>query len=180
MITLLMTLIGDDPKEKERFEKFYYLYEQRAYRRAYSFMKNEQDALDVLQEAFISIAKNFSKVYDLESKETRNYVMTIVENKARKELERNHKRHEAEDRLLQSLKYSPYKSSSEKSYSMVEIRDIILSMPETYSAPLYLFYVLEQPVKEIANHLGISSAAVRKRLERARSSLKGTIGEHHE
>ena len=45
---------------------------------------------------------------------------------------------------------------------------------------MYLFYVLEKPVKEIAEHLGISSAAVRKRLERARSMLKEMIGEQYE
>ena len=180
MITLLMTLIGDDPKEKERFKRFYYLYEQRAYRRAFSFMKNEQDALDVLQEAFISVAKNFSKVRDLESKETRNYVMTIVENKARKELKRNHKRHEAEEAMLESWELEAHKLRNEGCFAKMEIMDIISSMPDTYSDPMYLFYVLEKPVKEIAEHLGISSAAVRKRLERARSMLKEMIGEQYE
>ena len=51
MITLLMTLIGDDPKEQERFRQFYYKYQEHMYFRARYFMRNEQDALDVMQEA---------------------------------------------------------------------------------------------------------------------------------
>ncbi len=180
MITLLMTLIGDDPKEKERFEQFYYLYEQRAYHRAYSFMKNEQDAMDVLQEAFISIAKNFSKIHVLDSKETRNYVMTIVENRARKELKRNYNRHDAEEAMLERWKLESAKQEQNCNYSEIEIIDLISSMPETYSDPMYMFYVHRHTVKEIADYLGISGAAVRKRLERARSMLKEMIGESYE
>lgn len=180
MITLLMTLIGDDPKEKERFEQFFYKYERKAYYRAYSFMKDEQDALDVLQEAFISIAKNFYKIKDIDSKETRNYIMTIVENRARKELLKSQKRHEAEKALIEKWKLDQIESKKKDVFSEVDLIDLIFTMPEIYSGPLYLFYIQRLTVNEIADSLGISGVAVRKRLERARSMLREMIGVNNE
>ena len=179
MITLLMTLIGDDPKEQERFEQFFCLYEQRAYRRAFSFMGNEQDALDVLQEAFVAIAKNFGKIHDNNSKETRNYVMTIVENMARKELAKRSRRVKTEEALLEKWRLDLYNRRQDSGFEELELVDLIYTMPETYSDPMYMFYVHKYTVNEIGNLLGISNAAVRKRLERARLMLKDMMGESH-
>ncbi len=179
MIALIMTLIGDDPKEQERFEQLFYLYEQRAYRRAFSFVGNEQDALDVLQEAFVSIAKNFSKIYAIDSRETRNYVMTVVENKARKELEKRFRRKKSEEAVLEKWRLDVNSQMFNDSYSELELRDMIQSMPEIYSDTLYMFYVHGYTAKEIADIMCISSVAVRKRLERARSVLKNMIGEEN-
>lgn len=179
MITLLMTFIGDDPKEQERFEQFFYLYEQRAYRRAFSFMGNEQDALDVLQEAFVSIAKNFSKICDINSLETRNYVMTIVENQARKELVKRSRRIKSEEALLERWRLDIDSRRQDPGYEELELADLICTMPETYSDPMYMFYVHNFTAKEIADIMGISNAAVRKRLERARLMLRDMIGESH-
>ena len=61
MIIFLMTLIGDDPKEQERFRQFYYKYQQHMYLRAHYFMRNEQDALDVVQEALSVSQKTLPK-----------------------------------------------------------------------------------------------------------------------
>ena len=54
MITLLMTLIGDDPKEQERFEQFFYLYEQRAFQRAFNFM-NEMLGVENIEKWRVSV-----------------------------------------------------------------------------------------------------------------------------
>ena len=56
---------------------------------------------------------------------------------------------------------------------------MIQSMPEIYSDTLYMFYVHGYTAKEIADIMCISSVAVRKRLERARSVLKNMIGEEN-
>lgn len=177
MITLLMTLIGDDPKEQERFRQFYYKYQEHMYFRARYFMRNEQDALDVMQEAFISIAKNFGKIGDINSTETKNYIMTIVENKARNELTKAARRRTAEEALLAQWKLEHQTWEQYGKYTEADIIELMLTMPEIYSGPLYMYHIREMHIKEIAEALGITMPAVRKRLERARITLKEMIGE---
>ena len=177
MITILMTLIGDDPKEQERFRQLYSKYQQHMYSRAYYFMRNEQDSLDVVQEAFFSIAKNFVKIGDIDSTETKNYIMTIVENKARNELINVSRRKAAEEALLSQWKLERQTEHRSGKYTEADIVKMILTMPEIYSGPLYMYHIQGMHVKEIAEALGITMPTIRKRLERARKMLKEIIGE---
>lgn len=45
-------------------------------------MNNEHDAEDAVHSAFIKIAENIGKIDDLACPKTKNYITTIVENKA--------------------------------------------------------------------------------------------------
>lgn len=177
MITLVMTLIGDNPKEIERFERFIREYEQRAYYRAFSFLKNKQDAEDVVQDAFLIAAVNFNNIRDIDSKDTRNYIMTIVENRARRILAVNDRRRETEAAMIDNCKVVHSVQQNDDAYSDIEIAELIATMPQAYSAPMYMFYIQRASIKEIAMELGIKETAVRKRLERARSMLKKILGD---
>ena len=52
------------------------------------------------------------------------------------------------------------------------VLDAVMALPDKYKAPLYLFYVEEWSTREISQMLGISEAAVRKRLQVGRKLLK--------
>lgn len=47
-----------------------------------NIVKNEKDAEDVLQEAFIKIAKNIKSISDIKSKETVSFLIVITKNTA--------------------------------------------------------------------------------------------------
>ena len=51
----------------------------------------------------------------------------------------------------------------------------IAALDEKYRVPLMLYYMDGFTAEEIARSLGITSAAVRKRLSRARQMLKGRL-----
>ena len=59
-----------DTEEKNKFESVYNRYKSAMFNKAVSIVKNESDAEDILQEAFIKIAKNIKSIDDIKSKET--------------------------------------------------------------------------------------------------------------
>ncbi len=175
MLTFLLTLVGDDPKEQERFRKLYDKYCTHMYIRALSYMKNEEDALDVLQEAFIRIARNFGKIDDLDSDATKHFLLTIVDNQARTEHARNARRRDAEEASLEEWRKVQEEVRGLDDYTEIELAELIKSLPDAYRRPLYMYYVDGMTAKEIAGILNTSHTAVRKRIERARMMLREMI-----
>ena len=78
MIQLYMSLI-DDEQDKLRFEIAYYKYRNLLHYKARSILKDEHRAEDAVQEVFMRIAKNFHKVGDINSPQTRNFFVLITE-----------------------------------------------------------------------------------------------------
>ena len=103
--------------------------------------------------------------------------MTIVENKARNELTKAAKRRIAEEALLVQWKLEHQTWEQYGKYTEADIIELMLTMPEIYSGPLYMYHIQDMHIKEIAEALGITMPTVRKRLERARITLKEMIGE---
>ena len=63
-------------------------------------------------------------------------------------------------------------------FDKVEIDELIneiLSLPETYRYPLYLYGVYDYKITEIANLLGITTETAKKRVQRARKILKDNL-----
>lgn len=52
----------------------------------------------------------------------------------------------------------------------------LLSLKPVYRAPIYLFYYEQMSVRQIAQVLSLSEVAVKKRLERARATLREILG----
>ena len=77
-------------EDKNKFEELYLEYRNLMYRVAYKFLKQEQDAEDAVHYAFIKIAENI-KIIEPVSPRTRQYVVTIVENRARDVLRKRSK-----------------------------------------------------------------------------------------
>lgn len=68
--------------DQSKFEQVYRRYRGLMFHVAMKILNNEQDAEDAVHEAFVAIAKNSSKIFDVECTKTRAYVVIIVERKA--------------------------------------------------------------------------------------------------
>lgn len=176
MISFLLTFIGDDPCEQERFRELYYRYRSVMLYRAKKYSGNYEEAFDVLQEAFIRVAKNFDKIGEISSDETKHFLLTVVENQAKTNMRKHQKIKEAEKAYIEGKLKERETESGDTSFSFIELKDILKELPETYKRPLYMYYVQGFRTKEIAQVLGISDASVRKRIERARTMLKELMG----
>ena len=65
-------------EERSKFEQLYERYRNLLFLVANKILENEMDAEDAVHEAFITIAKNFSNIGEIECPETQAYIVIIV------------------------------------------------------------------------------------------------------
>ncbi len=155
-------------------------YEKRVYMMALSFMKNEADAEDVVQEAFLKAFRNLAG-FRAEAKFS-TWLITITLNEARGRL-----RHSTSVRM-ESLDSAPDEEgvspaplrdwreipseTLERSEIRLMLQRAIEHLPPPYRAVYVLRDVQEMDGAETAQALGLSLANVKVRLHRARTMLQ--------
>lgn len=169
-------LIIEDDNNKTKFECIYLKYKDLMLNRAYDILHDSILAEDAVHNAFLSILKNLSKIKSVDKKETKGYVIVIVENAAKKIYNHEHKIH--------TLEYSENEVdvSAEEKYevkaTLQYIKQQINLLPEIYRTVLILKYYNDLDNKEIASVLSIPYETVRKRVLRGKQLLISKIKEY--
>lgn len=156
-------------------------YERGAYVMALSLLKNEADAEDAAQEAFLKAYRGL-RSFRAEAKFS-TWLMSIVLNEARNRLRRKNAMPmeslddspEGETRVSPALLRDWREIPSEMLERMemrAILRDAVAALSPIYREILLLRDVEEMSVGESAEVLGISQAAVKVRLHRARLMLQ--------
>lgn len=155
-----------DSSEKEtKFETIYRLYRDKMYAAAYSVLRNEADAEDALQMAFVRIYECIRLVPDLNDPRLGGYLMTIVENKAI-DIYRKNKR---------VVPLSEADSAAGIQIDCTDAGDLaqcIAALPANYRQVIVLRYAVGYSASETALLLGLSTANVRKIEQRAKAKLE--------
>lgn len=155
----------DAREDRSKFVRVYERYKRLMAAVAYDILKDRDDAEDAVQEAFFAIAKNFSKISDVDSNKTRNFVVIIVRNKAINIYNANKARGGAAfDEAYVDRAFPPPGDGS--------VGDAMARLPGRYRDVLYLKYSCGYRSKEIGELLGLSGGAVRQELMRAREALR--------
>ncbi len=166
--------------EKKLFHELIQPYERTVYRMAFSVLRNEADAEDAAQDAFMNAYRKLGD-FRMESR-FGTWLISIVLNEARGHL-RKRKRMPTES-LDSSTEYG-----SGSPCVLADIRDLplrrmtqqeiqafihraIAQLPTIYRLVFQLRTLEEHPVCESAAMLGISEAVVKVRLHRARKLLQ--------
>lgn len=152
-------------QDEAAFEQLILLHSEQLYRTAYVYVKNEQDALDVVQEtvykAFISIRQ---------VKEPKYFVTWLT-----KILIRNCYRVLNQQTVVADLiEQIPVKESSREEH--LDLIDALSHLRKEYRDVLVLFYFHDVPMKEIASFIGITLNTVKTHLKRGREELKKQLG----
>lgn len=158
-------------------------YERRVYLMALSFVKNEADAEEIAQEAFLTAFRSLS-TFRGESK-FGTWLITITLNQARSRLRRQRVRIESLDTtadedgtispaLLRDWREIP-SEYVERQEVRVMLREAVTNLPEIYRQVFQLRDVEELSVIETAEALGISIPSVKTRLHRARVMLQNRL-----
>lgn len=161
------------------FPQIYEQYYRLMYQVAYSILRNTEDTEDALQEAFIRIDKNISKISDPFCPKTRNFVVIIVKRVAFDILKK--KKGTVFEELSAALEdggieASPEKVSEEKTvFEMV--KTAIRELPDRYRECLYLSLIDEYTPGEISDLLEIKKQSVYKRLKRGKKMLQNRLAE---
>ncbi len=141
-------------------EKIFDEYGNMLYRIAFVMMKNSFDAEDMVQDILIKYMECKKNFETEEHRKAWLIRVTINLCKNRLRFYRNHPK-------ISMEQLSRYYESEEDTAVM----DALLLLPRKYREVLLLHYVEGYQGKEIAAMLGLSQAAVRKRLERGRRKL---------
>ena len=166
MIVINMSLI-DEESDKELFERLFEKYKYKVYSIAFHILKKSDTAEDAASEVFLYIAKNFAKIRALSKNKLDRYIMIVSRNVAI-----DIYRRERIYSRAQELSDEVFSDDSLREYDSVLLRSIIRTLSYEDQEILYLRYTLDLEHKTIARSLGISGAAARKRLERAKGHLK--------
>jgi RNA polymerase sigma-70 factor (ECF subfamily) len=162
--------------DQEFCQKLYEENRQKLFRIANKVLQNPDDAEDAVQTCFFKIINNFDDYRNTPYDELVIICQTIVKNNAI-DIIREHKKkvqftdeiHFGEDDVtnISSDMVDRLIEKHEKSL----VLQAIMQLNEEERQLMYLQYIYERKPKEIAEELGLTSAAVRKKTLRCRNKL---------
>jgi len=171
--------------EKQLFHDLIRPCERSIYFLLFSLLKNETEAEDVAQETVIKVYQNLGKFRG--DAKFRTWVLSIARNEALGRLRRIGSRREdsldaeADEQagdytpaILTSWREVPVEALEQKELGQI-LRAAIEGLPEIYRNVVLLRDIEELDIRETAASLGISEAAVKVRLHRARALLQRSL-----
>lgn len=175
MFLVLLALIDDD-EDRERLARYYNEHRFSMLYVARSILHDHVLAEDAVHEAFFRVAKKIKDIRD-DPKEVRSYLTTTVTNAAKDIL---NKQKVVPILSLEAILYEAADPSNieddvTQSDEMSAAVQMVLSLPVKYSSVFLMRYKQDFSDKDIAQQLGISEAAVRKRLQRAKEKIKEAV-----
>ena len=149
----------------EVFEEIYSLYAKEIFNVAYGYLRNKDDAIDVVQNSFLKILKckkDFKTLLDI-----KYFLIRIAINECIDILKSSYRKLVIFDNDI--IVRSPQSAHDEDLYI---VADLVADLPDKYKTIVILYYYDSMKVKDIAATLNLSESAVKKRLERARALMK--------
>ena len=153
--------------DKGKFEQLYLKYRDLMYYLAFQITKNQEDAEDAVQQAFLYTLENLSKIDDVSSHRTKSFLSIIAEHKA-VDLVRKRRTVYEVSTMEQNIVVSLPDDGDDLAQAMAKL-------PRRYQDILLLRYDNGYSARELAKMLGMSYAAVRKLLWRAKEALRESL-----
>jgi len=172
--------------ETGAFETIVERYERRIYRLALQMMGNAADAEDVLQETFLKVHAKLDQ-FQQQSK-LYTWMVRIAVNQALMKLRQRRRNVVSLDEELASdegplpREVADWHPNPEQQFEATELGDILERALRALALPYRLVFQLRDieqlSTEETAETLGISQAAVKSRLLRARLQLRARLSRH--
>jgi RNA polymerase sigma-70 factor (ECF subfamily) len=144
---------------------------------ARALARNEATAADLVQEAFVAAWRNLGR-FDV-TRDFGAWLRGIVRNKWREHLRRHSREVDVDDATLEAWEnrmtgWSPNSSSADPGM-LDALDDCLKRLPDAMGVAVRRFYYQNEPGETISDSLGIDAATLRKRLQRARQSLRDCL-----
>ena len=161
----------------EELERIYYESYKAVYWTAMSLLHNEEDAEDVVQDAFVTLIKSYDTIKD-KSKVTA-WLKKTAANKCLDRI-RMAKTDTVDDEFLEDIETVPEDFLPDALVESDDVRRIIMdiiekSLSEEVRRTLILFYFDEMSTKEIAEAMGIPMGTVSWRINFAKQKIKKEV-----
>ncbi len=156
--------------KKELFSDFIIENKEKYYRLAYSYVKNQDDALDIVQE---SIYKAISSLNTVQSSEyIKTWFYRIVINTSLDFLRKQKKIVVADDETLEF--YSP---GADDNYKDIDLQKALEDLPPNYRSIVVLRFFEDLKIEEIGEILELNVNTVKTRLYSALKKLRLSLEE---
>ena len=165
---LVYLMLIEDEGEKCKFKALYSKYERLMFHVARRILRNETDTEDAVQEAFFEVAKNISKISDVNANKTRSYLIIIVRNEALKI-------YNAQKKQEKVTADTDFYGIADSYPRLSPLSAAISRMPDDYKELILLKYDNGFTSREIAQMLGTTDGAVRQKLLKAREQLRAEL-----
>ena len=145
------------------------LYERHAdtvWRVCYSFMRNEHDAQDMMQDTFLKLLN--SGVVFKDQNHEKAWLIVTASNLCKDALK-------SRTRLTEDIE--EYEALAAPETETPELKEAILSLPEDEKELIYLYYYEGYKTAEIASMLNKPAASIRSKLARIRQRLRKRLEE---
>lgn len=135
-------------------------HQEQVYRLAFSYVKNKDDALDIVQD---SIYKAMTRIDGLKDPEAvKSWFYRIVVNTALDFLRRSKKVRTMDHEMIEM-----HASGTEDDYSNFDLKRTLEELPEKYRSVIVLRYFEDMKIDEVAAVLGENVNTVKTRLYQA-------------
>ena len=175
-----LTLLLDDCSSNERShaELLFTKYNKLVYHTALSIIKDHSTAEDIVQKAFIRLIRNIHKIDDVDSSQTKSFIIKIARNEAFREYNAS--------KNISSIPYETYMINKESetcngsddvwdAYAEIhdrrKLKEVLKTLPEHYQTVILYKYAYGYSYKQIAELLDITESNVSVMLTRARQKL---------
>ena len=158
----------ESAEDKKQFTLIYEQYRAQMEQVALRFLREQSDAEDAVQNAFMQIIRHFEKIFSIPCEELPFWIISIVKNEALMILRKRKKEVLLED-------WDAVSKAAEEVTSYGELVELIRRMPETYRAVLEMKLLLGYTDREVARHLNLSETAVSTRYSRGRELLRRIV-----
>ncbi|MFT5724071.1 MAG: RNA polymerase sigma factor (sigma-70 family) [Bacteroidia bacterium] len=155
------------------FEKLYKMLSPKMYAVSLRYTQQDQDAQDVLQEAFIRIYKNLAQFKFSGSFE--GWCRRIVSNTAIEALRKKGRIKENSTEVLPELPVDP-KSFEKLKYE--DLMKLVRALPDGYRSVFNLYVIDGFSHKEIGKMLGVSESTSKTQLYKARLALQKKLSQN--
>ena len=171
---MILLTIMDDSKDRTKFCILYEKYRYLLHKVAMDVLHDRYLAEDAVQSAFMKIADNIAKVGEIDSRQTKNYLIMIAKNAAIdicRKRNRQLKREINADEIQEEKLPTVYMETDLEN----EVLDILKNLPEKYKEVFLLKYSAEMENSEIAKICGIKETTVRQRIARGKVLIENEI-----
>ncbi len=174
MFLLPILALLDSDEDRALFEKFYYKYEKLVMHTSLKRLNNNFHlAEENCQDVFIALAKNFNKIKDIDSKETKGYVYTVANGLAINKFKKEIVNHPVTIDNENVIKIS---DDSFDLYSIMELKTAIDSLDEDEKTYYRLKHLYGLTLKEIGTIFNESAATVSRKLDKIANKLRERLG----
>lgn len=161
-------------EQKSPFQKIYEENYMKMYHIAFGILKHRMEAENAVQEAFVSIAKNYTRYKEVSQSGMSAICITSVKKCIDILRNQGHLSEENPEELIlynNNIDYEP-ELHMERREQQEYIRYILRKLPKTQYSVLVLKYYYDLSNHEIANQLGLELKTVEMRLYRAKKKMR--------